>query len=184
MTISGLSIRIVTERLVLRRWTDADRAPFAAINSDPAVMAHFPSLLTPAESDALIDRIEAGFETRGYGLWAVERRSDGAMVGFTGFAQVGFASPIENEIEIGWRLRRDAWGTGLAREAAATSLEWGWANLAAPRIVSMTVAANRRSWGLMERLGLQRRVDLDFDHPRIAEGHALRRHIVYAIERR
>lgn len=171
---------IETERLLLRRWQDPDRARFAAMNADPEVMRFFPALLTRDESDALIDRIEVQFEARGYGLWAVERRGDGAFLGFTGLFDVAFASPIEGDVEIGWRLARVAWGQGYASEAAAAALAWGAAHLDVPRIVSMTVAANTRSWGVMQRLGLVRRPDLDFDHPRLPEGHDLRPHIVYA----
>jgi RimJ/RimL family protein N-acetyltransferase len=171
---------IATERLLLRRWQDSDRAPFAAMNADPEVMRHFPALLDRAASDALVDRVEAHFAAKGFGMWAIERRADSGFLGFTGLMEVNFASPIEHDVEIGWRLVRHAWGQGLALEAARAALDFAAANLALPRIVSMTVAANTRSWGLMERLGLIRRPDLDFDHPRMPEGHALRPHIVYA----
>lgn len=94
----------------------------------------------------------------------------------------GYA-PIQGEIEIGWQLDEKAWGQGFAREAALASLTWGWANLACSRIVAITVPANRASWGLMERLGMTRRPDLDFGHPAFAEDHPLHRHIVYVAER-
>lgn len=171
---------IETRRLLLRRWQDGDREPFATMGVDPEVMRFFPACLDRADSDALIDRIEAHFARCGYGLWAVERRDDGAFLGFTGLFDVAFASPIEGDVEIGWRLARAAWGQGYGFEAATAALAFAAANLEAPRIVAMTVAANIRSWGLMQRLGLVRRPDLDFDHPRLAEGHVLRPHIVYA----
>ena len=174
---------IETDRLLLRRWQASDRGPFAAMGADPEVMAHFPGLMTRAESDALIDRVEAHFDACGYGMWAMERRSDRAFIGFTGLQDVNFVSPIDGDIEIGWRLARSAWGLGLAHEAAATCLEWSWANTDAERIVAMTVTANVRSQGLMQRLGLQRRTDLDFDHPRVVDGNPLRPHIVYSIDR-
>ena len=174
---------IETERLVLRQWRDGDREPFAALNADPEVMRHFPATLTRAESDAVIDRVTAAIDANGYGFWAVERRDDGALLGFAGLAEVAFASPIEGDIEIGWRLARHAWGAGYAREAAQAALAHGWTVIDRDRIVSMTVPANTRSWGLMERLGLARRPDLDFRHPRIADGHPLQPHIVYAIAR-
>ncbi len=173
---------IVTDRLILRRWRDADRAAFAALNADAEVMQYFPATLDRAQSDALADQIESHFETHGFGMWAMERRNDGAFIGFTGLNIVKFASPIENDVEIGWRFARDCWGLGLGPEAATAALTNAWTHDIA-RIVSMTVAANRRSWWLMERLGLLRRHDLDFDHPRLSAGHPLRPHIVYALDR-
>ena len=91
--------------------------------------------------------------------------------------------PLIGEIEIGWRLRHDVWGQGYAREAAEASRDWAWAKLGLPRLVSITVPANIRSWGLMERLGMERRPDMDFDHPHFPPGHRLRGHITYAAER-
>ena len=174
---------IVTERLILRRWLDADRAPFAAMGADPMVMQHFPALMNRSESDALIDRLEAHFANRGYGIWAMQRRADDVFLGFTGLMDVNFASPIDKDIEIGWRLATHAWGHGYADEAARASLDWAWANLPVPRIVAMTIAANTKSWGLMARLRMNRRRDLDFDHPRLADSDPMQAHIVYAIQR-
>jgi RimJ/RimL family protein N-acetyltransferase len=169
---------IETPRLTLRAWTDADRAPFAAMGADAEVMAHFPALLSRTESDAMVDRIAAMMADQGFGMWAVERRDSGDFIGFCGLNRVNFPCPVEGEIEIGWRLARSAWGQGYAREAAQACLDWGFTHSQA-RIVSFTVPANVRSWGLMERLGLQRRADLDFDHPRVAQDSPLKRHIVY-----
>ena len=151
-----------TERLLLRRWRDADRAPFAALNADPVVMEHFPAPLTRAESDAMVDRIEAHFVEHGYGLWAVE--ADGRLVGFTGLAwQHGL--PFSPALEIGWRLAADCWGKGYATEAAHAALAVGLQHEAS--IVSMTILANERSQRVMERLGMRR--DGEFDHPRAQE---------------
>jgi RimJ/RimL family protein N-acetyltransferase len=169
---------IETPRLVIRPWVEADRAPFAAMGADPHVMAHFPSLLSRAESDALVDRIKAMMADQGFGFWAVARRDTGAFIGFCGLNRVSFPCPVEGEIEIGWRLAHSAWGQGFAREAAQACLDWGFGH-GLQRITSFTVPANTRSWSLMQRLGLQRRADLDFDHPRLAPDSLLRRHIVY-----
>lgn len=174
---------IATDRLVLRRWHDGDRAPFAAMGQDAEVMRYFPSLLTAAQSDALVDRIEASIDAKGYGLWALERRSDHVFIGFTGLADIGFASPIEGDVEIGWRLRRDAWGHGYATEAAHAALAWGLANLGCARIVSMTATTNHPSQAVMARIGMVRRPELDFDHPRLPDGSPLKRHVVWVAER-
>ncbi len=169
---------IETARLILRPWRDHDRAAFAAMGADPEVMAHFPALLSRAESDAMVDRIGLMMADQSFGFWAVERRDSGGFIGFCGLNRVSFPCPVEGEVEIGWRLARNAWGQGFAREAAQACLDWGFGH-GMTRIVSFTVRANVRSWGLMERLGLVRRGDLDFDHPRVADGSPLKRHIVY-----
>ncbi|MBA2772320.1 MAG: GNAT family N-acetyltransferase [Sphingomicrobium sp.] len=171
---------ITTDRLLLRRWREADRAPFAAMGSDPEVMQHFPALLSREESDAMIDeRINPHFELHGYGLWAIERRSDGVFIGFTGLAEVGFHCPIGDDVEIGWRLAREAWGLGYAFEAATAVMSYGFSVLRLPRIVAMTVEANRRSRRLMERLAMKRAPQLDFEHPRVPENSPVKPQIVY-----
>ncbi|WP_084581019.1 GNAT family N-acetyltransferase [Sphingomonas azotifigens] len=172
---------IETERLLLRGWTDADRAPFHAMANDPRVMAYIGPLQSRAESDAGIDRQRAFQAGHGHCFWALERREDGAFLGFCGLKPGAAGTPIAGDIEIGWRLATEHWGQGYAREAAAASLAWGWQHLAASSIAAITVEANARSWGLMERLGMQRVPDGDFDHPTAIP--ALRRHRTYRIHR-
>ena len=172
---------IETERLILRRWEDRDRAPFHAMCSDPAVMEHLGPLLTREEADAAIDRQNGLVDSHGYCFWAVERREDGAFLGFCGLKPGAEDTPIEGDIEIGWRLARDHWGSGYAREAAQASLDWGWANLDAPAIAAITTPGNVRSWGLMERLGMARVAEDDFDHPKAPDW--LKAHITYRIAR-
>src|SRR4051794_8226033 len=109
---------IATERLLLRDWRASDRIPFAELNADPTVMEHFPAVLSAIESDALVDRIVANLAERNFGLWAVERREDHVFLGFTGLNVASFDAPFTPAIEVGWRLRRDAWGHGYATEAA------------------------------------------------------------------
>jgi len=172
-----------TPRLLLRGWRDEDLAPFAALNADPAVMEHFPAVLGRAESDALAARIAAQFDARGFGLWAVEAPGVAPFLGFVGLAVPRFTAPFTPCVEIGWRLARDFWGRGYALEAAQAAFDfaWGPADLAA--LVSFTAPANRRSVALMERLGMRRDPAEDFDHPLLAEGHRLRRHVLYRIAR-
>lgn len=114
----------------------------------------------------------------------MERRDDGAFLGFCGLKRATDAgTPVEGEVEIGWRLREDVWGQGYAFEAASAALRWAWDNLPAQRVVAITVAANRRSLALMERLGMERRPDLDFDHPQFEQGHPLCAHVTCIAER-
>jgi len=147
-------------------------------------MAHIGRPATSRQdSDPSVDRSMALQAERVHCFWAVERKEDGAFLGFCGLKICTDPCPVEGDVEIGWRLRRDAWGHGYAREAAEASLAWGWAKLEAPRIMAMTATSNRRSRGVMERPGMTRRRDLDFDHPRLAAGDPLRRHVVYIIDR-
>lgn len=172
-----------TERLLLRRWREEDLAPFAAMNADPRVMQHLPKLLTRGESLAMASRIEQHFVERGFGLFAVEVRGGLGFIGFVGLSVPSFQAPFTPCVEIGWRLAHEAWGHGYATEAAREALRMGFETLGLAEIVSFTVFENLRSRRVMERLGMVRDPEDDFDHPRLPEGHRLRRHILYRLRR-
>ncbi len=173
---------IQTERLILRAWRDEDGPEFVRATNTPAVMTYLGGVDDPARLMTSVARQQAIQAEHGHCFWIVERKADSALLGFCGL-KIGNVGSIDGEIEIGWRLREDAWGQGYAKEAAQASLAWGWANLEARRIVAITVPDNRSSWGLMQRLGMHRRPEMDFGHPLFAEDHPLRQHIVYVIER-
>ena len=170
-----------TRRLILRRWRDEDLAPYAALNADPRVMQHFPAVLSRAESDAQAARIRKHWDDHGFGLWAVEIAGGARFVGFIGLQRVPFDAAFTPAVEVGWRLALEAWGRGYATEGARAALEYGFGALGLREIVSMTVPSNARSWRVMERLGMKRAHGEDFDHPRLPEGHPLRRHILYRV---
>ena len=174
---------IDTARLILRGWRDADADPFLEMGKDPEVMRYLGPPQSRADVDAAIARQNGFLGSVGYCFWALERREDGAFIGFCGLKPGAEGTPIAGQVEIGWRLRRDAWGAGYAREAAVASLAWGWANLDVEEIAAITNIANVRSWGLMERLGMTRDHASDFDHPIVPVGDPLRPHITYRIER-
>ena len=171
-----------TGRLVLRRWTLADREPFAALNADPDVMRYFPSLMTGAQSDAFADRIEATFERHGFGLWAVEVKGGPPFIGFTGLQPLSPLVPYTG-IEVGWRLARPAWGRGYATEAARAALAYGFDVAGLDEVVSITTVRNAPSRAVMERLGMTHDPGEDFDHPGIDEGSPIRRHVLYRLSR-
>jgi ribosomal-protein-alanine N-acetyltransferase len=172
-----------TDRLLLRRWREDDSGPFAALNADPVAMEYFPAPLTPAESDALADRIESHFEDRGYGLWAVEIPGAAGFIGFVGLADVPADLPPAPGVEVGWRLAREHWGRGYATEAARAALHFAFGTLGLAEVVSFTAATNERSRRVMERLGMRHDPAGDFDHPRVAPGQPLRRHVLYRLSR-
>lgn len=168
-----------TERLVLRRWRDGDREPFAAMNADPEVMEHFPATLGREQSDAFVDRIEADFDRRGFGLWAVEVTDTGRFIGFTGLSVPSFEAHFTPAVEIGWRLARSDWGHGYASEAARRALSFAFHDLRLAEIVSFTSQANLRSQAVMRRIGMTHDPADDFDHPLLDQGHPLRRHVLW-----
>ena len=174
---------IETDRLILRRWRDADRDPYGAMSADPAVVDWLGGTQTRAESDAQIDRFEARIEQLGHGVWALERKADGAFLGFSALAVTDHPPPVPQGVEVGWRLAHHAWGFGYATEAARALLVHGFERLGLDEILSFTAATNLRSQAVMRRIGLAPRPDLDFVHPALAEGHPLRPHVVWAARR-
>ncbi len=158
---------IETPRLRLRNWCEADVEPFVRHTNTPAVMHWLGGVLPEAEAAGRVrDRLMRWQAERGFTFWAVERRSDGELLGFCGIKLADDdGTRIRGTHEIGWRLREDAWGQGYAREAATATLDVAFDRIGAPRVVSLTVIGNRPSWGLMERLGMTRRPDLDYEGP-------------------
>lgn len=173
-----------TERLLLRAWRDDDRAPFAALNADPVVMEHHLSTLTRAQSDAAVDRIEAIWRDRGYGVWAVQPVDGPPFVGYVGLAPADFPAPFTPAVEIGWRLAADQWNRGYATEAARAALAHAWTALDVDEVVSFTATTNVRSQRVMQKLGMTRDPADDFEHPNVPVGHSLRRHVLYRVARR
>ncbi len=174
---------LLTSRLILRRWLDTDRRPFAALNADPVVMEHFPAPLRREESDDLADRIAADIDERGWGLWAVEIADTAPFAGFIGLNPATFDAPFTPAVEVGWRLAREHWGCGYATEGARAALSFGFDALALEEIVSFTTHGNARSRRVMERLGMRRDPADDFDNPNVPDGDELRPHVLYRLDR-
>jgi RimJ/RimL family protein N-acetyltransferase len=172
---------LTTARLDLRGWRAQDRVRYAAINADPAVREFFPERLTPAQSDAQIAVFEEHFDQHGFGMWALELRASGELIGFTGMDLATYDAPFAPAVEIGWRLARHAWGAGYATEAALAALAFGFEELELDSIVAATTPANVRSRAVMERIGMTHDASEDFDHPEVAAGHPLCRHVLYRL---
>jgi len=173
--------RLETERLVLREWREADVEPFWRFSQDGEVLRY----LGPAQDRQSIAEVIARQreiqKAEGFCLWAAEGMADSRLVGYCGLLPA--KPPIDGEVEIGWRFARDVWGLGYAREAAQACLDWAWQFTDLPSIAAITVPANKRSWGLMQRIGMKYVEGGDFDHPDLAEGDPLRRHVLYRIDR-
>lgn len=171
---------IKTERLLMRRWRDADRAPFAALNADAETMRYFPSTLDRPASDAMVDVLEARFDQLGYGLWVLQLAATGEFVGFTGLnGPMGQGIPGAGGVEIGWRLARHAWHQGYATEAATAALDLAFTAIGLAEIWSFTAVVNEPSQAVMRRIGLSEVAR--FDHPRIPVGHPLRPHVMFQV---
>jgi len=173
-----------TGRLRLRTWDPEDRAEFTRQLNTPAVMRWLGGVQDEATATAAYDRIDGFQRDFGHTFWIVERREDRALLGFCGLKRVN--SPggerLQGEFEIGWRLREDAWSQGYAKEAAVASLDLAFGRYGAAHVVAMTVSGNRSSQGLMERLGMTRRQDLDFVDSRFAHPGELNPALIWRIE--
>jgi RimJ/RimL family protein N-acetyltransferase len=171
-----------TQRLILRPFRDSDRDSFARLNADPRVMQYFPRPLTRAESDALIDHLREHFETRGFGPWALQLPQLDGCIGAAGLAVPGFDSHFTPCVEIAWRLAPEHWGHGYAQEAARAALHSAFVHLELKQVVSFTATDNQPSRRVMQRLGMRRDPGEDFEHPNVAPGHPLRRHVLYRLD--
>ena len=179
MTTRYDSIR--TDRLIMRRWQESDKEPFAALNGDAETMRYFPSTIDRAASDTFIGRIEERFDQQGYGLWALEIAETGEFIGFTGLNPMPDGVPGAGGMEVGWRLARHAWHHGYATEAARAALGVAFDDVGLPEIWSMTAVLNEPSQAVMRRLGLTQYAL--FDHPRVPADSPLRRHVAYRLAR-
>lgn len=172
---------IRTERLIMRRWRDADRDPFAELNGDPETLLYFSETLDRARSDRFVDLIESRFEEQGFGLWALERADTGEFIGYTGLNSLPPTVPGNSGMEIGWRLMKQAWHHGYATEAAIAARDVAFDGVGLAEIWSMTAILNEPSQAVMRRIGM---TEVDrFDHPAIPEGHPIRPHVMYHLAR-
>lgn len=172
---------VETDRLILREWGEGDGDRFYAIMNTPAVMRHLGGIQDRATWDAALGRILGFQRDFGHTFWIVERKGDGELIGFCGIKRVNaVGTDLVGQFEVGWRLRESAWGKGYAKEAAIASLDLAFGKFDAPFVVALTIGPNLESQGLMKRLGMRRRPDLDFHDPRL--GPAMNPTIVYSID--
>ena len=174
-----MTTELRTQRLILRRWRESDREPFARLNGDPEVMRYFVAPHTRSESDAAVDRIMEDFERNDHGLWAVEIPGEASFIGYTGL----WHPPYMQVVEVGWRLDKPYWGKGYATEAARAAVADGFERVGLNEIVSFTSPLNTPSIRVMERLGMTHDPADDFEHPNVPAGHPLRLHVMYRLSR-
>lgn len=172
---------IQSKRLILRTCRANDLAPFAAMCADPRVMEFFPGLIDRNRCNRFIDGLMSHLDEHGFTFWAMEERATGRFAGFTGLSWTDFDADFTPAVEIGWRLPFEFWGRGLASEAALASLRYGFKIAGLDEIIAITAEINRRSRVVMERIGMKRDADGDFDHPHVTEGQTIKRHVLYRI---
>ena len=172
---------IRTDRLLMRRWRESDREPYAAMNADPVVMRYFPATQDRVTSDSSIDRMEVLFDRQGFGLWALEVAGSGDFIGFTGLNPMPEGVPGAGGMEVGWRLMEHAWHKGYATEAATAAVDVAFNGVGLDELWSMTAVLNEPSQAVMRRLGMT--LYAHFDHPRVALGHPVRPHVAFRLER-
>lgn len=174
-------IAVETDRLILHEWGEGDGDLFYSIMNTPAVMRHLGGVQNRATWEAALGRIMGFQRDYGHTFWLVERKSDGELLGFCGLKRVNAeGTPLKGQFEIGWRFRESAWGQGYAKEAAIASLDLAFDRFGASYVVALTIGPNADSQGLMKRLGMVRREDLDFNDPRLKP--EMNPTIVYSID--
>ena len=170
-----------TDRLIMRDWREEDWPFFWEGTNTPGVMRWLGGVCDGAKRDAAQQRLLSYDREHGHTFWCVERRGDGAILGFCGLKRSNQAGGPLGMMEVGWRLREDAWGRGYAKEAATASLDLAFDRFDAEEVIAMTVQRNTASWGLMQRLGMRRRDDLDFDNAEFDKEDPVI--IVYSVDR-
>ncbi|GAA3734299.1 GNAT family N-acetyltransferase [Salinicoccus jeotgali] len=172
---------IKTKRLILRDWQDSDIHPFIKMNQDPDVRRYFPSKLSEEDSKNFVREAQKDIEDRGFGLFAIERRDNGAFIGFAGMQVLEENGPFRLEflpcIEIGWRLSKRNWNQGFATEAALGVLKFSERHTDIKEIYALAAQKNRPSINVMEKIGMKKIGEIS--HPLVEDGHSLKPHIVY-----
>lgn len=173
---------IETDRLILRPFEASDLDAYAAMNADPKVMRFYPFTYTREQSEASLEKCQASWQAHGYGFSAVTDKQ-GVFLGMCGLSYFEAASPFSPKVEIGWRFLPSAWGNGYATESALGWLAFGFEQKGLDQIVSFTAVPNEPSARVMQRIGMARHADWDFDMPFLPKEHWLAAHIVYRMTR-
>ena len=159
-------IILETERMILRTEAEGDLDSYLKHLNTAQVQEHLGGVKEPHEIEAKLAKTAACFAEHGFGFMAIQHKENGALLGYCGLKKVDNPlAPMVGDFETGWLLRADYWGQGFAYEAVVAVLEFGFSRFDAPHIVALTSQSNTASWRLMEKLGMVRRRDLEFDDP-------------------
>ncbi|WP_079504157.1 GNAT family N-acetyltransferase [Mesobacillus jeotgali] len=170
-------IYLETSRLYLRDWSAADLEPFCNMNADEDVMKYFPRMLSHEETERFYQAILSEFEDYGYGLYAAEVKDSKEFIGFIGFHRATFEADFTPCVEIGWRLKKEAWGKGYATEGAKACLDYGFHQLGFSEIFSFTAEINAPSINVMRKIGME--PVKTFHHPNVEQDSPLNKHVLF-----
>ncbi len=169
-----------SERLGFRDWTPGDLDAFAEINADPEVMQHFPKRLDKNETEQFIQRLQAQYQQKGYTYFATEILNTGAFIGFIGLAYQDYATDFTPAVDIGWRLKKSAWGKGYATEGAKRCLDFAFGQLGLSKVIATCTADNAKSENVMKKIGMTKAGE--FNHPKLVDYPAFQRCLCYVLE--
>jgi RimJ/RimL family protein N-acetyltransferase len=170
-----------SERLGFRNWISSDLSALAAMNADPAVMEHFPTTLNINENKAFLERLQNHYEKNSYTYFATEILTTGEFIGFIGLAYQDYKTPFTPATDIGWRLKKAAWGKGYATEGAKKCLEFAFLELGIHKIVSTCTINNNKSEKVMQKIGMTK-MGL-FKHPKLGDYPDLEECVWYEIKK-
>ena len=170
-----------SERLGFRNWAAVDLDQMQEISSDPEVMEFFPKPATREQTKAFIDRMKSMCKAKGYCYFAVEELETQNFIGFIGLCDQDYDVPFCPMTDIGWRLNKRYWGNGYATEGAKRCLEYAFQTIGLETIYSTTPRLNKRSWNVMEKIGME--LHLEFNHPNLRDEHLLADFLCYRITR-
>ncbi|MBP1989590.1 GNAT family N-acetyltransferase [Paenibacillus eucommiae] len=173
-------IYLETSRLQLRDWKESDLEPFSRLNEDEQVMRYFPKSLSPEETKVFYESIVSEFKECGFGFYAVDVKENNEFIGFIGFHQATFEANFTPCIEIGWRLKKEAWGKGYATEGAAACLQYGFNELKFSEVYSFTADVNEPSKNVMVKIGMN--FIKNFHHPKVDKDSPLNKHVLFYMD--
>ena len=168
-----------SQRLGFRNWRNEDLEEFAKLNSDKQVMEHFPKAFSEKEVELFIDKLKGHFDKNGFTYYATEILETKEFIGMVGLALQDYKSIFTPAIDIGWRLKRSAWGKGYATEGANRCLEYGFNKLAINRIISICTVSNKKSENVMRKIGMT--FIGHFNHPEMNNYPEYEKHVCYEI---
>lgn len=171
-----------SKRLGFRNWTNEDSDEFSKLNSDEEVMKHFPKTLSKNEVKEFIGRLKKHYDKNGYTYYATEIIETKEFIGMIGLAYQEYKSNFTPAIDIGWRLKRDAWGKGYATEGAKRCLEYAFNELEINKIISVCTVKNKKSENVMKKIGMTKKGE--FNHPELINHPEYKRHYCYEINKK
>lgn len=170
-----------SERLGFRNWTENDLTEFGKINADLEVMEHFPKPLTEKETAEFIDRLKKHYTKNGFNYFATEILESGELIGFIGLAFQDYKTDFTPAVDIGWRLKKSAWGKGYATEGAKKCLQFAFNELNLEKIISTCTEKNSKSENVMKKIGMEKIGE--FKHPKLKEYPEYEKCICYGINK-